>query len=317
MNSTPSIKSARRIARLFLSLATLPGLPIAAEPPSPRLSAPAIGWVLAADGSQVIEIAGIAESPRAGRSVALPSAARRTWNSPDADTILIRLDTGLYLISSNERPEHLPRQLIAIPAETDVTVAWDRASAGFAICWVETCQARSTAGAIREQWEVSPGSRPIAFSVDAGLVTATLESAVWRVGSQVIHLEAIPAAAAFRAGTRELWLLDLAGHLAGQDRQGRLTGEGNLIPNAAGLVGSLDGKAFFSANTEGAAAVLSLESAQTERLSIEDSVEGVWPAPGLFAIRLHESAKRSIAIWNGQTGVIGWMPTAQGIEVRQ
>lgn len=267
-------KQTRRIARLILALAALPGIGIAADPPAIRVSAPTlVGWVTVQDGSQIIEIAGIAESPRAGRTVALPSAARRFWASPDGKAVLVRLDTGLFLLKSNDQVE----LLVEISPDSDVTAAWDRSSAGFAICWAEICQARAADGAIRAQWEVPAGSHVAAFSVDAGLVTATGGGGEWRGGSGVIHLNAAPAAAAFRSGTRELWLHDETGHLIGQDQQGRRIGEGELVPNALGLVSSLDGKSFFSANVEGAAAVFSLDSFQTERLSVPDTVEGVWP----------------------------------------
>ena len=302
----------RRIARLLLILAAVPSLAPAADSSGIRLSAPAIGWILAPDGSQLIEITGIISSPRAGRAIALPSAARRSWASPDSNSVLLRLDEGLFLFRSSEQLE----QLAEIPAGISVAAAWDRSSTGFAICWAEICQARAANGAIREQWPVAGGLRVVAFSMEEGLVTATPDGADWRAGSELIHLESIPAAAAFRPGTQELWLLDNNGRLAGRDRQGRRTGEGESVAAAIGLIGSADGKAFFASNADGEAAVFSVESSQSERLAIEDTVEGMWPAPGLFAIRLHESAKRPIAIWNGETRITGWMPAAAS-EVRQ
>ena len=316
MQSKPLTKHSRRIARLLPFLAALPGLALAAESTGIRLSSPTLGWVLASDGSQLIEIAGIAESPRAGRTVALPSAARRSWTSPDANSVILRLDTGIFLIRSGEQLEQLAEFPSELPRDIEVAAVWDRSSAGFAICWAEKCEARAANGAIRDQWKISSGSRAIAFSVEAGLVTANAEDAGWHYGGELIQLDAVPAAAAFRAGTKELWLLHLDGRISGQDRQGRRLGEGGLVAGALGLIGSLDGKAFFAVNAEGEAAVYSLESAQTVRVAIEESVEGVWPAPGLFAIRLHESAKRPITIWNGETGITGWMPAAT-IEVRQ
>ncbi len=299
-------------SKLLLILAALPGLIPAAESAGIRLSAPALGWILASDGAQLIEIAGIAASPRAGRAVALPSPARRVWASPDSNAVLLRLDAGLFLLRANEQLE----QLAEIPLDVDVTAAWDRSSAGFAICWAEICQARALNGPIRDQWPFTAGARVVAFSMEAGLLTATAQSAEWRNAAELIPLDTIPAAAAFRPGTQELWLLDADGRLAGRDRQGRRTGEGESVANALGLISSADGKAFFAANADGAAAVFSVASSQSERFAIEESVEGVWPAPGLFAIRLHESAKRPIAIWNGETGITGWMPAATS-EVRQ
>ena len=309
MQSKLLTKHSRRIAGLLPFLAALPGLAFAAESPGIRLSSPTIGWVLASDGLQLIEIAGIAASPRAGRAVALPSAARRFWTSPDANAVILRLDNGIFLLGSGE-------QLAELSEDFEVTAVWDRSSTGFAICWAEKCEARAANGAIRHQWKVSSGSRVIAYSAEAGLVTASAEDADWHYGGELIHLDAVPAAAAFRSGTKELWLLNPDGRISGQDRQGRRLGEGELVAGALGLVGSLDGKAFFAVNAEGEAAVYSLESAQTVRVAIGNSVEGVWPAPGLFAVRLHESAKRPIAIWNGETGITGWMPAATS-EVRQ
>jgi hypothetical protein len=205
---------------------------------------------------------------------------------------------------------------VEVASGVDLTVVWDRSSAGFAACWADKCQTRAADGAVREQWEVAAGTRALAFSVSAGLLTATAESADWRHAGELIHLDTPPAAAAFRAGTQELWLVDADGRLIGRDEQGRRAGEGELVPRAIGLVGSLDGKHFFAVNADREAAVYSLEALQSERLTIEDAVEGAWAAPGLFAIRLHESAKRPIAIWEGVTGTTGWMPVATS-EVRQ
>jgi len=307
----------RRIAILLRALAIVTGLTLAAESPAVRLSAPSLAWILAPGGSQVIEITGIPESPRAGRAVGLPSAAWRSWAAPDSNSVILRLDTGLYLFRAND-----PLVLLTeLAPEVDVTAAWDRASAGFALCWAEICQGRGANGALRSQWEVAAATRAVAFSVEAGLVSATPDNAVWRTETSNTALEIVPAAAAFRAGTQELWLVDARGHVTGRDRQGRRTGEGELVENPLGLVSSADGKSFFSANAEGAAAAYSLDAAQTTRVSLEDTVEGVWAAPGPFAVRLHESAKRPIAIWNGETGTAGWMPAANfstvNAEVRQ
>lgn len=89
-----------------------------------------MGWVLASDGSQLIEIAGIAASPRAGRAIDLPSAARRFWTSPDANAVILRLDTGIFLLRSGDQLEQVAEGIA-------VTAVWDRASTGFALCWAE------------------------------------------------------------------------------------------------------------------------------------------------------------------------------------
>jgi hypothetical protein len=304
--------NARRIAESLLSLAITSGLIMAAESPDIRISAPTLGWILAADGSQAIEITGVTDSPRAGRAVALATAARRAWASPDAAAVVLQTGTGIALLRGA-----LPAEaLLELPAAAVATVAWDRASAGFAVCWNEICEARSADGAMRARWEVAPGSRVLAYSADNGLLLATAEIAEWRRQTEVISLDAIPASAAFRPGTSELWLLDAAGQLTGIDPQRRPVGAAELVPNAVGLVASLDGKSFFAANAEGAAAAANLETLQTENFNLEDSVEGLWPAAGRFTVRLHDSAKRAIAIWNGDSGTTGWVP-AMNNEVRQ
>ena len=303
---------ARRIAESLLSLAITSGLIMAAESPDIRISAPSLGWILASDGSQAVEITGVADSPRTGRTVALATAARHAWASPDATAIVLQTGTGISLLRGSLPAE----ELFELPAATVATVAWDRASAGFAVCWNENCEARGADGAMRARWEVAPGARVLAYSADNGLLLATAESAEWRRESAVIPLDAIPASAAFRPGTSELWLINAAGQLTGMDPQGRPTGAAELVPNPVGLVASLDGKSFFAANTDGAAAAANLETLQTETFNLEDSVEGLWPAAGRFTVRLHDSAKRAIAIWNGDSGITGWVP-ASNSEVRQ
>ena len=67
--------------------------------------------------------------------------------------------------------------LFELPAGIDVTAVWDRSSSGFARCFTEICQGRSSNGAMRSQWDVSPASRPLAYSGDSGLVIATTENA--------------------------------------------------------------------------------------------------------------------------------------------
>ena len=303
---------ARWIAESLLSLAVASGLTIAAESPDIRISAPSLGWVLAADGSQVIELAGVSDSPRVGRAFALESAARRAWAAPDSTATVLQTASGISLLRGGDRVEGL----FELPAGSAATVAWDRASAGFAVCWDTNCEARDAAGALRSRWEVAAGARVIAYSAANGLVLATGETAEWRRDNAAIALDSQPVAAAFRPGTSELWLLDASGQLSGIDPQRRPTGSAELVAGAVGQVASLDGTAFFAANAEGAAAFTNLETLQTEKFSVEDSVEGLWPAAGRFTVRLHDSAKRAIAIWDGASGITGWVP-ASNSEVRQ
>ncbi|MBL8237545.1 MAG: hypothetical protein JNM66_09015 [Bryobacterales bacterium] len=311
----------RRIALLLRALVLVSGLSsaltLAAESPAVRFSSPSMGWILAADGSQAIEITGVADSPRAGRAVALPSAARRSWVAPDATAAVLRLDSGLFLLRSSDVLE----LLAPLDPGIAVSVAWDRASAGFALCWAESCESRAADGAIRAQWDVPSASRALAFSVADGLVVATADTAFWYSTNETVALQTLPVAAAFRSGPRELWSVDAAGNLLGQDMQGRRTGEAELVANPLGLVGSLDGGTFFAANAEGEAAIFTFDAARTEKWNVEDTVEGAWAAPGVLAVRLHESAKRPVAIWNSETRTTGWMPaetpSATGTEVRQ
>lgn len=303
---------ARRIAKSILPLAATAGLAIAAETPDIRISAPSLGWVSTSDASQGIEIVGVTESPRTGRSIVLPAAVRRLWASPDSGVLLVQTSSSLTLLRTTGQAD----PLFEVTPTSSLSVAWDRSSDGFAACWETSCEARDANGAIRSRWDVPAGARAMAYSATAGLLIATADSAEWRTTAESVRLDAIPAAAVFRPGTNELWVLDAEGHLTGRDIQGRNTGSAELIAGAIGLVASLDGKAFFAATAEGAAAVANLETQQTEQLTLEDTVEGVWPASGRFNIRLHDSAKRAIGIWNGDTKTTGWVP-ALNTEVRQ
>ena len=308
----------RRIATGIVQLVALSCFVSDAQTPGIRLSAPSLGWILAANGSQLVEITGLSMSPRTGRSLPLPSPGRRLWVAPDSSSAVVRLDTGLFLLRSDSSLQALQD----LTADVETVALWDRSSAGFALCWQSACESREANGAIRSRWDLPAGHRPLAFSLEHGLVAANSDSALWLRLSDSTPLDAVPAAAAFRPHTIELWLLDSSGRLSGRDFQGRRTGEAQLVPNALGLVASQDGAAFFAANAAGAAAVASLATSQTEQFAVEDSVEGVWAAPGLFAIRLHASAKRPIGFWNGETGLTGWMPAhslaeSPETEVRQ
>jgi len=308
---------ARRIAGPLLSLTLAGPTLLQAETPGARFSAPKLGWVLSPDGAQLIEITGVLDSPRQGAALALPAAATRLWPSPDASAAVLRTASGYFLAGSPD----LPVALAELPAGSELSVAWDRASNGFAACWSAHCESRDQRGAIVAQWEVAEGSRVLAYSSRAGLVTAVGDSATWRTGDWDSPLAMAPVAAAFRNGTNELWLIDAEGRLSGLDAQGRPVEGSTLVAGAVGLVGSLDGQSFLAASAEGLAASYNLSSGHREQWALEDTVEGLWPAPGLFAVRLHESAKRAVAIWNGETGVTGWTPSAApapaASEVRQ
>jgi hypothetical protein len=240
------------------------------------------------------------------------------WAAPDSSSAVVRLDTGLFLL----RPASPLQLLQDLPPGAEASALWDRGSAGFALCWLDICEARDAEGAIRSRWSLPAGFRPLAFSLEAGLAAAGSTSALWFHQAGSVPLDTVPAAAAFRSRSMELWMLDRSGNLSGRDAQGRNTGDAILVPDAVGLVGSLDGDAFFAANASGDAAVFSFATAQTRQFALEDPVEGAWPAPGLFAVRLHDSAKKPIAFWNGETGLTGWMPAhsldpSSDSEVRQ
>lgn len=297
----------------MLGLAIGMGPAIWAESPGIRITAPSLGWVLSPDGTQVTEIAGVAASPRAGRELALPAAARRSWASPDAAAVLVQTENGIFLV----RESGAPQSILELSGPAEFSAAWDRAAAGFALCGPESCQSFDPAGAIRASWDVEAGARALAYSAESGLVISLNGAAQWLRADGRAPLDGSPIAAAFRPGTSEAWFLDAEGRLTGQDFLGRRTGEGQVIENALGLVASRDGRAFFAAS-ETAAAVFLIESQKTESVEIGEPVEGVWAAPGAFSIRLHDSAKRPIAIWDGESGALGWMPAVEvAVEVTE
>ena len=65
MHSILLSPQARWIAGSILCLAVSSHLALGADASGIRIAAPSLGWVLAPDGSQVIEITGVPESPRA------------------------------------------------------------------------------------------------------------------------------------------------------------------------------------------------------------------------------------------------------------
>ncbi len=295
--------SSRRIANPFLGLALIPALVSAADL---RVSAPGLGWLLSPDGRQVIAITGVPESPRAGDAIPLPGLARQLWSAPDASAALIRLDEGLYLL----RPGLDPAELAAVSADAAVSAAWDRASAGFAACWADSCRAFDRAGLPGAETAAAPGVRLLAYSASAGLLTVEGDAALWRAGGSTRPLDAVPAAAAFLPGASELWFLDPAGRLAALSAQGARRDLPETVDSPIALVASADGQSVFVVNATGEAAVLGVASGAVTRHTLEETVEGAWPAPGNFNVRLHESAKRPLAIFNGETGLAGWAPAA-------
>ncbi|HEU0123651.1 MAG TPA: hypothetical protein VFQ91_24180 [Bryobacteraceae bacterium] len=301
---------ARRIASFLFGLALLSNAIFAEESFVPRLASPVLGWVLTAGGTRAMEIAGIAESPRTGSEVVLPAAAQHLWSAPDAHAALVQAGEGLHLLRSGAEPERIAE----IPAGTDVSAAWDRGSSAVVACWATVCRAW---GSVDTRWEAPAGAVVLAYSVEAGLAIAVGDQAEWRNGNGVVALPVRPLAAAFRPGTQELWTAGPAGGLTMWTSEGSRTVEAGAVPEPVGLAMAADGSALFIVNAEGLGAKYGIASQQTESVEVGDAVEGVWPAPGAFAVRLHDSAKRAIAIWNGETGQTTWMPIAASAEVRQ
>lgn len=267
-----------------------------------RIAAPALGWLLSPDGSEVIGITGVIDSPRDGQSYKLPAVASRIWVSPDASALVARMADELWLIS----PGSSSRQLGA--ADSAVSVAWDRGGNGFVICQPERCAEHAASGAVRGSFAVAGTVNVLAYSAGAGVIYAVDSTATWhRASGDVAVGEA--AAAAFRPGSQELWVLSTDGKLAGLDSNGASIGSAELVTGAVGLAMSADGAALVAASGS-EAAVFDIRNAQVNRIPVEGGVEGLWLAPGNFAVRLHESAKRPVAFWNGETGALGWMPAA-------
>lgn len=309
LSSICSFRSPRRIATPLLGLALISALSSAADL---RVSAPGLGWVLSPDGTQMIAITGVPDSPRAGEAIPLPGLARQLWSAPDASAVLVRLDAGLFLI----RPGQDPVELAAIAPDLGVSAAWDRSSAGFAACWQVACRAFDKEGAPGPESESGPGERLLAYSATAGLVTVNGESALWRRGESARTLDFVPTAAAFVPGSGELWVVGDAGRILALSAEGARRELPESVAGPIALVASLDGMSVFTVNGAGEAAVFTAATGELARFTLEGTVEGAWPAPGLFNVRLHESAKRPLAIFNGDSGLAGWAPAATQ-EVQQ
>jgi hypothetical protein len=292
----------------FTCLLLMPATSVCAAPSGPRLSVPALGWVLSPDGSQLLEIAGLPESPRPGRSLPLPRPARAVWSAPDASAAILRLDDGFHLV----RPD-LPEPIVLLPvAEPEqpapFTAAWDRASLAFAICYGPHCHEFDREGHPLASIPATPGSHLFAYSRQSGLALRTGDgSLLWLREGSALPLNGTVSAAAFRPGHAELWVLDPAGQLATFDSAGSRSPIAELIPDALGLAPSADGATFFAAAGNSLAQV-QVETRSVSIHSLEDSVTGLWPAPGGLTVRLHDSPKRPISFWNGGSGVYASAP---------
>lgn len=274
-----------------------------------RISAPALGWLLSPDGAEIIGITGVIESPRDGQTYRLPASATRIWVSPDASTVVARSSEGLWLIA----PGTSSRQFASI--DGPVSLAWDRSGSGFVVCQMDRCAEYSSSGTARGGFETAGAASAVAYSVSAGTVYKLDDSATWHRASGDTGLGEI-AAGSFRPGAQELWTLAPDGRLTGRDANGATIGSAELVPEAVGLVISADGNTLISANAS-SAVTMDFRNAEVNRFAVESGVEGLWLAPGNLAVRLHESAKRPVAFWNGETGALGWMPAAVAGEQNQ
>lgn len=267
-----------------------------------RISAPALGWLLSPDGTEIIGITGVVDSPRDGQSYRLPSAASKIWASPDASAIIASSAEGLWLIT----PGAAVRQFASI--EGSVSAAWDRAGNGFVVCHNGGCTEYSSSGAVRGTFETAGLAGVLAYSASAGTLYSIEGGATWHRAAGDIPLSEV-ASGAFRTGSQELWTLEPDGRLTGRDANGAVVGSAELVADALGLAVSADGNALIAANaSEGAS--FDVRNSGVNRFAVESGIEGVWVAPGNFAVRFHESAKRPVAFWNGETGALGWMPAA-------
>lgn len=281
-----------------------------AERPGPRLSPPPLGWVLSPDGTQAIEITGVVSSPRPGAAIALPAAASRLWSSPDGRSAIAATDSALFWVrSANE-----PVALMASEPASSASVAWDRNSEGFAVCVGVRCESRSASGELLEARELETGRTLLAFSATHGWVMDAPGGAYWQSGDIGLSLGSSVIAAQFRPRTRELWTLDQDGTLTGRTAEGGVAGQSNLLRDALGLAVSADGTSFLAVDAEGAAAVFDLRTGLTRAFRLETPPAGVWIASGSFAVRLHDSLKRPIAFWDGETGITGISPAAEIAE---
>jgi hypothetical protein len=267
-----------------------------------RVSAPALGWLLSPDGTGIISITGIADSPRDGQNYPLPATASKIWTSPDASAIIAQSVDGLWLIT----PGVSSRQFAAI--DTAVSVAWDRSGSGFVVCQPDRCAEYSAAGAVRGGFETAGAADVLAYSASAGTLYDIDGAATWHRSSGDTPLGEV-ASGAFLSASKELWTLGADGRLTGRDANGAVVGSAELVTDALGLVVSADGNTLIAANAS-TAAVYEIRNAEVTRFAVESGIEGVWLAPGNFTVRLHESAKRPVAFWNGETGALGWMPAA-------
>ncbi len=288
-------------------LLLMPATSVCAPPPAPRLSVPALGWVLSPDGSQLLELAGLPESPRPGRSLPLPRPARAAWSAPDASAALVRLDDGFHLVHP-DLPEPFALLPVAEPEEpAPFTAAWDRASLAFAICYGPLCHEFDRDGQSLASFPAASGSHLLAYSRQAGLALRKDGSLLWLRDGAALSLDVSAAAATFRPGHADLWVLDPAGHLTVFDSAGSQSSIAELIPDALGLAPSADGSTFFAAAGNSLAQV-QVDTRHVVIYSFEDSVTGVWPAPGGLTVRLHDSPKRPISFWNGDPGIYASAP---------
>lgn len=157
--------------------------------------------------------------------------ASRIWVSLDASALVALTAKELWLIV----PGSSARQLSA--AESTVSVAWDRAGNGFLVCQSDHCAEHSASGSVRGGFDTAGAASVLAYSESAGTLYAREGAATWhRASGDVAVGEA--AAAAFRPGSQELWVLSPNGRLSGFDANGSSAGAADLIADAIGGSGA-------------------------------------------------------------------------------
>lgn len=269
-----------------------------AQNASVRISAPALGWVLSHDGSQVIAITGVTESPRDGEAISLPGAASRIWGSPQGDRFVAALPDGTWLFA----PATAPQRILETEAGAAV---WSRNGDVVAACLGESCQVFERAGSHRFNLSLPEGATLAALQPEGGFAFRTAEGIGIRAGAtEEFHPNAV--AIAFTPDGSGAWVLNKEGVLAGP------AGPAEFLRNAVGMVIALDGSALIAVAADGSAAAFDPPTRNVRHFALEAGVDGVWPAPGNWNVRLHDSAKRPIAFWSGETSAFSWMP-----EVRQ
>jgi hypothetical protein len=240
----------------------------------------------------------------------MPLAARAlsVYSSPNGSSAIVATGDGAVLFTAGRM-----LTVAAAVAEERISAAWDRDSSSFVICQAQLCESRSTSGDVLEKWSVVNSSRAAAYSARGGLVIETADGYVWVSRSGLVYLGEL-SGAVFRPGSEELLALHRDGMLKVYTAAGQEVESMEWLPGAAGIVVSADGGSLFGARLDGTASILDLRRKEARSVNLETTVEGVWPAPGEFAVRLHESLKAPVAFLNAREMQLHWMPALEGAQ---